>query len=229
MLELREICFSKGKKKILDKILLHFHAGEFVAVTGANGSGKSTLARIIMGIEKPTSGKIFFKKEDITELSVFERARKGISLSFQTPVKFKGLTVFGLLKVAYSPTISEEKAREFLENVGLSPTKYLNRELDSSLSGGELKRIEIATVLAKNGAVLVFDEPEAGIDLWSFSDLAKIFKKLHKENKTLIVISHQEKILRLADRIVVLKDGKVIKNDKREKILTEILEDGNEF
>ena len=231
MLKLEKVSFSpkNSKGKILDNISLLVEQGEFIAITGVNGSGKSTLARIIMGIEKPTSGKILFNGEDITELSVSKRAKRGISLSFQTPIKFKGLTVFDLMKVASASTFSEEKAGELLKNVGLSSTKYLNRELSSSLSGGELKRIEIATILAKDGDLLIFDEPEAGIDLWSFEDLTKIFKKLHATKKTIIVISHQERILKIADRIVVLEDGKIIKSGKKDEILPKILEKNYEF
>lgn len=233
MLELRDVCFrvseNHKKKKILDKISLSVRDGDFIVITGTNGSGKSTLARVIMGIEKLSSGKIIFKGEDISRLSVTERAKKGISLSFQQPVKFKGLTVFDLLSISSASAIDNLAAQKILKNVGLDSAEYLNRELDFSLSGGELKRIEIATVLARGADFLIFDEPEAGIDLWSFDNLLKIFRKLHKDGKTIIVISHQERILKVTDKIIILKNGKISKMGDREKILPEILEKKNEF
>ena len=230
MLKLESVCFKvKGGKNILNDVSLSVPDGDFVVITGPNGSGKSTLAQIIMGILTPTSGRISLKNKDITKLSVTERTKLGISFSFQQPVKFKGLTVFDLLSIAGEEKVDEKKAGEYLKKVGLEPSEYLDREVTAALSGGELKRIEIATVLARNSDILIFDEPEAGIDLWSFEDLTKIFKKLHAEKKTIIVISHQERILKIADKIIILKDGKIAKAGKRDKILPEILEKSHEF
>ena len=210
MLELKNLSFSvKGgsRAKILDHISLHLKKNSFTVITGPNGSGKSTLADIIMGIKTPTTGKTLLENENITNQTITERA-KNIAYSFQQPVKFKGLTVYDLLNIASGELISPEAAAKHLKTVGLTKD-YLTREISDKLSGGELKRIEIASVLARPAKLFVFDEPEAGIDLWSFDNLIKVFKKLKKEQKTIIIISHQEKILKLADEIIILEKGKI--------------------
>jgi len=230
MLELRNIGFqvpeeSSGTKEILRDISLTIDDRQFVAITGPNGGGKSTLARIIMGIEKPTSGKILFDGEDITDLSITERAKRGIGFAFQQPVRFKGITVKDLIALAAGKKISTTTACEFLSEVGLCARDYVDREVNASLSGGELKRIEIATLLARQTKFSVFDEPEAGIDLWSFGNLIRIFERMHKElNGTVVIISHQERILNIADRIIVIADGNVLSEDASEKILPKILD-----
>lgn len=199
-MELKEITFEIEGKRILDGINLSVKEGEFLAITGPNGSGKSTLMKIVMGILTPTSGKVLFYGEDITGLSIVERSRKGLALAFQTPVKIKGLKVEDIVK----------DPGKYLKMVGLSPTEYGGRELDDNLSGGELKRVEIASVLARDAELLMFDEPEAGIDLWSFKNLTNVFEKLKAKGRTVMILSHQEKILDRADRVVVLKDGKIM-------------------
>ncbi len=210
MLELIDIKFERDNKKILKGINLKVEDNKFLAITGPNGSGKSTLAKIIMGIEKPDSGRIIFNGKDITDMSIDERANEGISFAFQQPVKFKGITVFDLLKIASRGDMNRQRACSILSKVGLCSREYLEREVSSSLSGGELKRIEIASVIAKNSSLTVFDEPEAGIDLWSFSKLTEIFEDIKNIIKgTTIVISHQERILNIADEVVLIKDGKV--------------------
>ena len=210
MLELKDISYSvKGgsRDKILDHISLRIKKGSFTVITGPNGSGKSTLADIIMGIKTPTTGKILLEKEDITDQTITDRA-KNLAYSFQQPVKFKGLTVYELINIARGELIEPEEAEKYLKKVGLD-SNYLTREINDKLSGGELKRIEIASVLAREAKLIIFDEPEAGIDLWSFDNLIKVFKKLKKEQKTIIIISHQEKILKLADEIIILKKGRI--------------------
>jgi len=212
MLELCNLEFSVKQRQIINGISLKVETGEFIVITGPNGSGKSTLAKIIMGIEKPTSGKIIFDKQDITGMSVTDRAKLGIAYSFQQPLHFKGLTVKDLLQVAATGQetfLKDEKTdyKKLLTTVGLGE-EYLNREINNSLSGGELKRIEIASVLARNANLLVFDEPEAGIDIWSFTRLVKIFEKL-RGNHTVIVISHQQRIIDIADRVIIIRDGKI--------------------
>ena len=214
---------EESSRLILDKVSFGVSGGSFLVITGANGSGKSTLAKIIMGLKKQTSGKILWRNEEISSLSITERAKRGISFSFQQPVKFKGIKVYDLLNIAHGELISPEEAGEFLQKVGLSSKEYLNREVDNKLSGGELKRIEIASILAKGGELLIFDEPEAGIDLWSFDDLVKIFEGLKKLGKTIIVISHQERILKIADKIMVLEKGKVKEFNEARMILPKIL------
>ena len=225
MLELRNIGFqvpeeSSGTKEILRDISLTIGDREFVAITGPNGGGKSTLARIIMGIEKPTSGKILFDGEDITDLSITERAKLGIGFAFQQPVRFKGITVKDLISLAAGKKISTTTACEFLSEVGLCARDYVDREVNASLSGGELKRIEIATVLARGSRLSVFDEPEAGIDLWSFRNLTEVFQRLRQEirDSAILIISHQERILEIADEIVVLKNGRIEKQGARSEI-----------
>lgn len=229
MFELRDISFGVGgSRKILDSVSLQVKPGELVVITGPNGSGKSTLAQIIIGIKTPSAGKIMLGGVDITEKSLTERAKIGISYAFQQPVKFKGLTVYDLINVASGELISPEEAGRILGKVGLDSAEYLDREVDSKLSGGELKRIEIASVLAKGGDLMVFDEPEAGIDLWSFADLTKVLKDLHKSGKTIIVISHQERILKIADRILMMEKGKMSELKEAPKVLPKILEVRNE-
>ena len=222
MLELKNVCYTADgdhKKENLKGVSLKVD-GRFVAITGPNGSGKSTLAKIIAGIVSPTSGSIYLDGEDITSLSVTERAKRGISFAFQQPVRFKGITVKDLVSLAAGKKIGVNEACSYLSEVGLCARDYINREVDSSLSGGELKRIEIATVLARGTKFTVFDEPEAGIDLWSFNSLISVFEKMAGNNHgSILIISHQERILNIADRIVVIANGKVEKEGRREEIL----------
>lgn len=224
MLELRDICFEvDGEKEILKNINLKIDE-RFVALTGPNGGGKSTLAKIISGILVPTSGKIYLDGEDITEATVTERARKGISYAFQKPVTFKGLTVKDLLSLASGKQASISEICDILSEVGLCARDYVNRELNDSLSGGELKRIEIAMVMARGTKLSIFDEPEAGIDLWSFQNLIQVFEKMYRQiNGTILIISHQERILNIADKIIVIADGQIQKQGTREEILPELL------
>lgn len=210
MLELNHIFFERDKRKILNDINLKIDTGKFVAITGPNGSGKSTLAKIIMGIEKPDEGTIIFNGKDITNLSITERANLGIGFAFQQPVKFKGLTVRDLICLSAKKELSFHEVCQYLSDVGLCAKEYVDRQLDASLSGGELKRIEIAMLSAKKSMLTIFDEPEAGIDLWSFNNLINVFEKMHNEiNGSIVVISHQEKILNIADYIVLIANGKV--------------------
>lgn len=212
LLELKDICFTRDNKKILDHINLNIDVEKFVAITGPNGSGKSTLVKIIMGIEKPDSGRVIFDGKDITDMPINERAKIGMSFAFQQPVKFKGITVYDLLKIAAKKEINKAQACEVLSKVGLCAKEYVDREVNGSLSGGELKRIEIATVVLRGAKLTIFDEPEAGIDLWSFNNLIEIFEKLSEEIKgSTIIISHQERILKIADEIVLMKAGKIEK------------------
>ncbi len=229
MLEIRNLSFSveeDGKRKeILRNLNLQIEDGKFVVITGPNGSGKSTLARLIMGIERPISGSILFDGEDITALDITERARRGISFAFQQPVRFKGIRVQDLLRLAAGKNISLSAACEYLSEVGLCARDYIDREINSSLSGGELKRIEIATLLARRTKLSVFDEPEAGIDLWSFQNLIRIFEKMQSEirDSSIVIISHQERILRIADEIIVLSGGRITKRGAPDKILPELI------
>lgn len=225
MLELRNIGYEvEGNKEILKNISLKIEDG-FAAITGPNGGGKSTLAKIIAGIIKPTSGKIILDGEDITDLSITERANKGISFAFQQPVRFKGLTVKDLLTLAAGKDTSINDACSVLSEVGLCARDYINREINASLSGGELKRIEIAMILARGTKLSIFDEPEAGIDLWSFNSLIKVFENMHERvNGSIIIISHQERILNTADRIIILADGQVVKEGTRDEIYPELLQ-----
>ena len=227
MLELKNISFSAenetGEKEILKDINLKIDES-FVVITGPNGGGKSTLAKIIAGIITPVSGEILLDGEDITGLSVPDRAKKGISFAFQQPVHFKGLSVYDLIGLAAGKEIGINEACDYLSQVGLCARDYINREVNSSLSGGELKRIEIATVLARSSKVTIFDEPEAGIDLWSFGNLIQVFEKMHNTlGGTIIIISHQERILNIADKIIVLGGGNVKKAGTKDEILPEIL------
>lgn len=229
MLELEHISFqvTEGDRQIeiIRDLSLKVDNRKFVVITGPNGSGKSTLARIIAGIEHPTEGKILLDGEDITSLGITERAKLGVSFAFQQPVKFKGLEVIDLLRLAAGKKLSFAGACEYLSEVGLCARDYINREVNSSLSGGELKRIEIATILARQTKLSIFDEPEAGIDLWSFQNLIRIFEKMQKEvkNSSIIVISHQERILSIADEIIVISDGKVEKQGSGREILPQII------
>ncbi len=227
MLELKDICFQVNdenkEKEILKNINLVIE-DKFVAVTGPNGGGKSTLAKVIAGIVTPTSGKIILDGEDITGLSVTERAKKGISFAFQQPVRFKGLTVKDLITLAKGEKISVTEACSYLSEVGLCAKDYINREVNASLSGGELKRIEIATIIARGTKLSLFDEPEAGIDLWSFNNLIRVFEGLHNRiNGSIIIISHQERILNIADKIIVLSGGEVTACGTKDEVMPKLL------
>ena len=229
MLELKNLSFSVDdggvQKEIIHDLSITIGNGKFVVITGPNGSGKSTLARLIMGIEKPTSGKIFFEGQDITDTGITERAKLGVSFAFQQPVRFKGIRVIDLLRLASGKEINITDACSYLSEVGLCARDYINREINSSLSGGELKRIEIATLLARQTRLSVFDEPEAGIDLWSFQNLIRIFENMRKNIKdsSIVIISHQERILNIADEIVLLVDGKIKKTGSAADILPELI------
>ena len=225
MLELKNICFSADGKQILKDINLRIDDAKFIVITGPNGSGKSTLARIISGILTPDSGQILLDGEDITALGITERARKGISFAFQQPVRFKGVTVKDLICLASGQDLSTADACQYLSEVGLCAKDYINREVNASLSGGELKRIEIATVLARGTQLSVFDEPEAGIDLWSFQNLIQVFERMQEKTKdgSILIISHQERILDIADEIVVISAGQIVKHGPKEEILPQLL------
>ena len=225
MLELKNVSYFRDNKQILDNISLKIDNSKLVAITGPNGSGKSTLAKIIMGILKPDSGIIFFDGKDITTMGITDRAKLGIGFAFQQPVKFKGLTVRDLIELSSGNTINVSEACNYLSDVGLCAKDYLNREVSNSLSGGELKRIEIAMLAAKKSKLTVFDEPEAGIDLWSFNSLISVFEKMHSEisNSSIVIISHQEKILNIADEIILLVDGKVQAVGQKEEVLPLLL------
>ena len=229
MLELKNLSFSVDdggvQKEIIHDLSITIENGKFVVITGPNGSGKSTLARLIMGIEKPTSGKIFFEGQDITDTGITERAKLGVSFAFQQPVRFKGIRVIDLLRLASGKEINITDACSYLSEVGLCARDYINREINSSLSGGELKRIEIATLLARQTRLSVFDEPEAGIDLWSFQNLIRIFENMRKNIKdsSIVIISHQERILNIADEIVLLVDGKIKKTGSAADVLPELI------
>lgn len=229
MLELKHISFNVNgeggdRVEILDDVSFTVKDGEFLVITGPNGGGKSTLARLIMGIEQPTAGQILYNGEDITGLSITERAKKGVGYAFQHPPRFKGLTVRRLLSLAHGSELPEDECCSYLTRVGLCSMDYLNREVDSSLSGGEVKRIEIATLMARQLGLAIYDEPEAGIDLWSFSMLVKSFKTLTQEaNESVIIISHQERIMKLADEILVIADGKIRSQGPRDEILPGLL------
>lgn len=221
LLELKEIYFERENKKILDNINLQLDIEKFVAITGPNGSGKSTLVKIIMGIEKPDAGKVILDGQDITKMSIDERANLGISFAFQQPVKFKGITVYDLLKIAARKDITKMEACEVLSKVGLCAKEYVDREVNGSLSGGELKRIEIATVALRGAKLTIFDEPEAGIDLWSFTNLIDVFEKMGEIIKgTTLIISHQERILNIADEVILMKNGKIEEIGKSKEILS---------
>ena len=229
MLELKNISFEvpkeNGQKEIIRDVSLKIDEHKFVVITGPNGGGKSTLAKLIVGIEKPTSGRIFFNGEDITDKSITERAKMGISFAFQQPVRFKGIHVLDLIRMAAGKNMSAADACEYLSEVGLCAKDYINREVNGSLSGGELKRIEIATILARSTQLSVFDEPEAGIDLWSFKNLIQVFENMQAKNQdgSILIISHQERILNIADEIIVIKDGQIAKCGTKDEILPQLL------
>ena len=223
MLELKDVCYAVEDKEIVKNVNLVIE-DHFVVITGPNGSGKSTLAKLIAGIIEPTSGTILLDGEDITGLNITERAKKGISYAFQQPVRFKGLTVRDLMGLAAGKDASFSELCDILSEVGLCAKEYINRGLDGSLSGGELKRIEIAMILARNPKLSICDEPEAGIDLWSFSKLIRVFEKMvSKSDGNILIISHQERILDIADKIIYLKDGEVERYAKKDEILPDIL------
>ena len=228
MLELKHISFAvdspAGQAEILRDVSLTVPDGRFLVITGPNGGGKSTLAKIIMGVEQPTSGQILLDGQDITNMDVTQRARLGISYGFQQPPRFKGMKVSDLLSCAAGRELSKDDGCKFLTQVGLCSREYIDRDVDTSLSGGELKRIEIATILAKKGKLMIFDEPEAGIDLWSFSRLTGTFETIHQKNDaSMIIISHQERIIRLADEIVLVSGGKIVEQGPVSFIFPKIL------
>ena len=215
-------------RSILNDVSLTIPDGKLFAITGPNGGGKTTLAKLIAGIITPSCGRIYFNDIDITEKSVTERARLGIAYAFQQPVRFKGITVRNLIEIAAGGSVKEPELCNILASVGLCARDYLSREINSTLSGGEIKRIEIATVLARKAPVSVFDEPEAGIDLWSFAGLIKTFEAMRKELKgSLIIVSHQERLLRIADEIVLLADGKLSAQGSGQQLLNELISSGN--
>ena len=229
MLALKNISFqvdAEGQdKEIIRDVSLTIPDRKLIVVTGPNGGGKSTLAKLIAGIEKPTGGRIFLDGKDITELSITERAGLGIAYAFQQPVRFKGIRVLDLIRIAAGKTLSVSDACQYLSSVGLCARDYVDREVNASLSGGELKRIEIATVLARKGSLSVFDEPEAGIDLWSFRNLIDVFRRMREDiqDSSILIISHQERILSIADEIIVLRDGQVEKQGAREEIYPQLI------
>ena len=228
MLELQNVTYTVTEnnieKNIIDHMDLVIPDGKFVVITGPNGGGKSTLAKAIMGINHISSGRLLFDGEDITAKNITERAKLGISFAFQQPVHFKGIKVIDLLRLATGKNISKDSACEYLSKVGLCAKEYINREVNNSLSGGELKRIEIATVLARGTKFSIFDEPEAGIDIWSFQTLIQVFENIRKTVQgTVLIISHQERILNIADEIVVIENGKVAKQGAKADILPELL------
>lgn len=228
MLTLENVSFEvqaeKGQKEIIRNMNLTIDDRKFVVITGPNGGGKSTLAKLIAGIEKPTAGKIYFNRTDITEMSITERANMGISFAFQQPVRFKGIQVLDLIRLAAKKNLSAADACQYLSEVGLCARDYINREVNGSLSGGELKRIEIATVLARGTKMSVFDEPEAGIDLWSFQNLIQVFERMReKTDGSILIISHQERILNIADEIVVIADGSITSQGPKNEILPKLL------
>ena len=229
MLELKHITYTvstpEGEQTILNDISIDIPDRKLIVFTGPNGGGKTTLAKVIMGLVTPTGGQILFNGQDITHLGITERAKLGISYGFQQPPRFKGITVRNLLTIASGDAnLSKDKCCKYLTQVGLCANDYLDREVDVSLSGGEVKRIEIATILARNSGLMIFDEPEAGIDLWSFARLTDTFRQLHDEQKaTLIVISHQERIIDLADEIVMVDHGVITQHGAKDEIFPKIL------
>ena len=228
MLELKDISFNvqddSKEKEIIRHLDLNIDDGKFVVVTGPNGGGKSTMAKLIAGINVSETKVDYGLLEDITDKSISERANLGISFAFQQPARFKGITVLDLLRIAAGKQLTVSACCEFLSEVGLCARDYINREVNASLSGGELKRIEIATVLARGTQLAIFDEPEAGIDLWSFQNLISVFERMRTANtRSILIISHQERILQIADEIVVLANGQVTKHGPREEILPELL------
>ena len=224
MLELINVSYETPDQKEIIKGVDLVIDDRFVAITGPNGSGKSTLAKLSAGIYVPTGGKILLDGEDITNLTITERARRGVSFAFQQPVRFKGITVKELISIAAGTSISVSEACAYLSEVGLCAKDYINREVNASLSGGELKRIEIATVLARGTQLSVFDEPEAGIDLWSFGNLINVFENMHeRQGGSILIIAHQERILNIADKIIVIADGKITAVGSKDEVLPELL------
>ena len=228
MLELKNISFNvadeKGEKDIIPDVSLSLEDGKFLVITGPNGGGKSTLAKLIMGIEKPTGGKILWNGTDITDMSITDRAKLGIGYAFQQPPRFKGLSVRDLLSLAHGSDLPEDQCCAYLTQVGLCSKDYLNRQVDSSLSGGEIKRIEIATLMARDLSLAIYDEPEAGIDLWSFNMLVESFKAITKTRKeSMVIISHQERIMRIADEIAIIANGVVKKHGPTEEVFPELM------
>ena len=215
---------AQGRADIVKNVSLDVEDGKFLVITGPNGGGKTTLAKLIMGLATPTGGQIFLDGEDITGLSIPDRAKRGISYSFQQPPRFKGMKVSDLLTIAAGKALSHDEACSYLTQVGLCARDYLNRDVDTSLSGGEVKRIEIATLLAKNSRLMIFDEPEAGIDLWSFARLTETFRELHeKGGRTILIISHQERIIRLADEIVLIANGEIAGRGTADELYPKLL------
>ncbi len=215
---------AQGRADIVKNVSLDVEDGKFLVITGPNGGGKTTLAKLIMGLATPTGGQIFLDSEDITGLSITDRAKRGISYSFQQPPRFKGMKVSDLLTIAAGKALSHDEACSYLTQVGLCARDYLNRDVDTSLSGGEVKRIEIATLLAKNSRLMIFDEPEAGIDLWSFARLTETFRELHeKGGRTILIISHQERIIRLADEIVLIANGEIAGRGTADELYPKLL------
>ena len=215
---------AQGRADIVKNVSLDVEDGKFLVITGPNGGGKTTLAKLIMGLATPTGGQIFLDGEDITGLSITDRAKRGISYSFQQPPRFKGMKVSDLLTIAVGKALSHDEACSYLTQVGLCARDYLNRDVDTSLSGGEVKRIEIATLLAKNSRLMIFDEPEAGIDLWSFARLTETFRELHeKGGRTILIISHQERIIRLADEIVLIANGEIAGRGTADELYPKLL------
>ena len=215
---------AQGRADIVKNVSLDVEDGKFLVITGPNGGGKTTLAKLIMGLATPTGGQIFLDGEDITGLSITDRAKRGISYSFQQPPRFKGMKVSDLLTIAAGKALSHDEACSYLTQVGLCARDYLNRDVDTSLSGGEVKRIEIATQLAKNSRLMIFDEPEAGIDLWSFARLTETFRELHeKGGRTILIISHQERIIRLADEIILIANGEIAGRGTADELYPKLL------
>lgn len=228
MLELKNVSFTvseeTGTRTIIKDLNLKVDDNKFIVITGPNGGGKSTLAKLIMGVKQVTSGKIYFNGTDITDMSITERAKLGVSFAFQQPVRFKGIKVLDLIRLAAGEKLSVADACEYLSKVGLCAREYINREVNDSLSGGELKRIEIATVLARGTKLSIFDEPEAGIDLWSFQNLIQVFEDMRATIKgSVLIISHQERILNIADEIIVIRNGQVAEQGSRDAILPKLL------
>ena len=224
MLEIKNITFEVDGRKILDDINLNVPDGQVICLTGPNGGGKTTLAKMIAGVELPTAGHIYLDGEDIVNMNPTERAKRGVSYAFQQPVRFKGITVRDMLDMAKGSKLTDEECKAALENVGLNAEAYINRPIDAKLSGGEIKRIEIAGVLLRDSKVVVFDEPEAGIDLWSFNNLIRVFEELRESRKcSIVIISHQERILKIADEIVMIQAGKVGLHGDKNKIFPSLL------